>query len=104
MDWLFLLLAGLFEVAGVIGIQRTAKQNSWLNNAIFIGAFIISFELLTNAMKTIPLSTAYAVWTGIGTVGAAIVGILFFRESKSPLRVLCILGVILSIVGLRLLR
>ncbi|MBE3561562.1 MAG: multidrug efflux SMR transporter [Ktedonobacteraceae bacterium] len=103
MDWLLLLLAGIFEVVGVVGIQRTARKNTLLNNIFFIGAFIISFGLLTGAMKTIPLSTAYAVWTGIGTAGAVIVGMLFFRESRSLLRILCLAGVILSLIGLKLL-
>ncbi len=64
----------------------------------------MSFQLLVRAMETIPLSTAYAVWTGIGTVGAAVVGMVFFKESKSWLRVACILGIIFSVVGLKLVH
>lgn len=102
MDWLMLILAGLFEVVGVIGIKKTAEKNNWTNNLILIGGFLISFNFLIGAMATIPLSTAYAVWTGIGTVGAAIIGMVFFRESKSWLRMLCILGVVISVCGLKL--
>lgn len=102
MDWVYLMLAGLMEVVGVIGIKRTAEKNNLINNVIFIGGFAISFQLLMLAMKTIPLSTAYAVWTGIGTVGATVVGILIYKESKSLLRLLCILGVIIAVVGLKL--
>ncbi|MFB5675058.1 DMT family transporter [Paenibacillus terreus] len=101
MDWLMLIGAGLLEVVGVIGIQRVAQKNNWTNNLILIAGFILSFMLLSNAMATIPLATAYAVWTGIGTVGAAIVGMCFFKESKSWLRLLCILGIIISVVGLK---
>jgi len=102
MDWIWLIGAGLLEVVGVIGIKRVAQNNNWTNNLILIGGFIISFQLLIRAMETIPLATAYAVWTGIGTVGAAIVGMLFFKESKSWMRIGCILGIIFSVVGLKM--
>lgn len=102
MEWLFLILAGFMEVVGVIGIKKTAEKNSFINNVILIGGFVISFQLLMRAMETISLSTAYAVWTGIGTVGAAVVGMIFFKESKSLLRIACILGIIFSVVGLKL--
>lgn len=104
MDWLLLIFGGLFEVVGVIGIKRTAEKNNLVNNLLLIGGFIMSFQLLVRAMETIPLSTAYAVWTGIGTVGAAVVGMVFFKESKSWLRVACILGIIFSVVGLKLVH
>ncbi|EFH85096.1 DMT family transporter [Ktedonobacter racemifer] len=102
MNWVLLLLAGLFEIVGVIGLQKTVKKETWLTYVFFIGAFTTSFSLLIFAMKTIPLSTAYAVWTGIGTAGAAVVGMTFFGEAKSPLRMLCLVGVILSVIGLKL--
>jgi paired small multidrug resistance pump len=102
MDWMLLIAAGLMEIIGVIGIQRVAKNNNWTNNIIFIGGFIISFQLLVRAMETIPLATAYAVWTGIGAVGAAIVGMLVFKESKSRIRIGSILGIIVAVVGLKL--
>ncbi|SDN24375.1 multidrug efflux SMR transporter [Bacillus sp. OK048] len=104
MDWLLLVFGGFFEVVGVIGIKRTAEKNNVVNNLILIGGFIMSFLLLVRAMETIPLSTAYAVWTGIGTVGAAVVGMVFFKESKSWVRIACILGIIFSVVGLKLVH
>lgn len=104
MDWLYLIIAGLMEVVGVIGIKRTAENNNWKNNLILIVGFIMSFQLLVRAMETIPLSTAYAVWTGIGTVGATLVGMVFFKESKSWLRIACILGIIFSVVGLKIIH
>lgn len=104
MNWLMLLLAGSFEVIGVIGMKRTATKETWYNYVMFIGGFIVSFRLLMSAMETIPLATAYAVWTGIGTTGAVIVGILFFHETRRPLKLVCIAGVILSVIGLRLLN
>ncbi|NOU88366.1 QacE family quaternary ammonium compound efflux SMR transporter [Paenibacillus sp. LMG 31460] len=102
MAWSYLIGAGLLEIVGVIGIKRVAEKNNFINNVILIGGFIISFSLLMKAIETIPLSTAYAVWTGIGTVGAAVVGMILFKESKSPLRMFCILGVIACVVGLKL--
>lgn len=102
MDWTLLIAAGLMEIIGVIGIKRVAKNNNWINNIILIGGFIISFQLLVKAMETIPLATAYAVWTGIGTVGAAVVGMIFFKESKSWIRIGSILGIIFAVIGLKL--
>ena len=104
MDWLLLIFGGFFEVVGVIGLKRTAEKSTWINYLILIGGFVMSFQLLVQAMETIPLSTAYAVWTGIGTVGAAVVGMVFFKESKSWLRVACILGIIFSVVGLKIVH
>jgi paired small multidrug resistance pump len=104
MDWLLLILAGLLEIVGVIGIKRTAEKNNVVNNIILIAGFVISFQLLIRAIETIPLATAYAVWTGIGTVGAAIVGMLFFKELKSWIRIAYILGIVFSIVGLKVVH
>lgn len=101
MDWLMLIAAGLFEVVGVIGIKRVSVKNNWMNNIIMIGGFVMSFQLLVRAMETISLSTAYAVWTGIGTVGGAVVGMMIFKESKNPLRILCILGIVVCVAALR---
>ncbi|MGI6127146.1 MAG: DMT family transporter [Planifilum sp.] len=101
MSWWLLILAGLFEVVGVIGIKRVSVENNWTNNLILIGGFLVSFQLLLQAMETISLSTAYAVWTGIGTVGGTVVGMIFFKESKNPLRILCILGIVACVAALR---
>jgi paired small multidrug resistance pump len=101
MDWWMLVAAGLFEVVGVIGIKRVSERDNWTNNILMIGGFLISFRLLLQAMETISLSTAYAVWTGIGTVGGAVVGMIFFKESKNPLRILCILGIVACVAALR---
>lgn len=104
MEWIYLILAGFMEVVGVIGVKRVSINNNLINNIMLYGGFLISFQLLRLAMETIPLSTAYAVWTGIGTIGATIVGILFYHESKNPLRLLYIFGIIIAIAGLRWLN
>jgi paired small multidrug resistance pump len=103
MAWIALIAAGLLEVIGFIGIKRVAEKNNWPNNIMMIAVFFLSFKLLIGAMQAIPLSTAYAVWTGVGTVGSALVGMLIYRESKHPFRLLCILGIIGCVVGLKLL-
>lgn len=102
MAWMYLIIAGLFEIVGVIGIKKVAKDNNWTNNIILIGGFIISFQFLTMALQEIQLSIAYAVWTGIGTLGAAIVGILFFQEPKNAFRIICIVGIMGTIIGLKM--
>jgi len=102
MDWMMLVAAGVLEVIGVIGIKRVAQNNNWTNNLILIGGFVISFQLLVGAMETIPLATAYAVWTGIGTVGAAVVGMLVFKEPRNRLRIGCILGILIAVIGLKM--
>ena len=102
MSWIYLILAGLTEIVGVIGIKKVSEKGSLFAYLLLIGGFIISLNLLRMALETIPLSVAYAVSTGIGTVGATVVGILLYKESKSPFRLFCIVGIIGTIVGLRL--
>ncbi|WP_338473386.1 multidrug efflux SMR transporter (plasmid) [Niallia sp. XMNu-256] len=82
MSWVFLIIAGICEIVGVNGMQIMAKGQKLKGFFIILIGFILSFTLLSLAMKTIPLGVAYAVWTGIGTVGSAIVGMLFYGESK----------------------
>ena len=101
MNWLILILAGLFEV----GFTTCLKfSNNFTNLAWSIGFFIcitLSFVLLNKAIQTIPIGTAYAVWTGIGAVGTAIMGIIFFRESHDFWRLFFIFTLIASIIGLK---
>lgn len=104
MSWLFVILAGLFEVAGVTGIAQLNKQVNIKSISLMTGGFLISFLFLALAMKDMAMGTAYAVWTGIGTIGSAIVGILFFRESKSLKRIFFILLVLASVIGLKLIE
>lgn len=103
MAWTYLIIAGLFEIVGVIGIKKVSENNNWLNNIALYGGFIVSFNFLTLAMQSIALSTAYAVWTGIGTLGAAIVGMFFFNEPRNTLRIFCMIGIIVTIAGLKLM-
>lgn len=101
---MFVILAGLFEVVGVAGMARFNNKASVLNFLMLGGGFLTSFLLLSLSMEQLPMGTAYAVWTGIGTVGSALVGILFFRESRSVLRLFFITLVLVAVVGLKLVE
>ncbi|WP_220702356.1 SMR family transporter [Bacillus sp. PK3_68] len=89
----------------IIGLKITSEgeKDNLFNNLILIGGFIISFSLLSSAMKTIDLSVAYSVWTGIGTVGAATVGVILYKERMNLYRVSCVFGIIACVLAWRLL-
>jgi paired small multidrug resistance pump len=102
MDWILLITAGLFEVIGVIGINKMKDAKGVGPLLIMIAGFSISFFLLNQSLQTISLGTAYSVWTGIGSAGSALVGILFYGDSSSWKRVLFISMIISATVGLKL--
>lgn len=102
MSWVALIIAGLFEVVGVTGIQKIARGDIKSGFLILTPGFVISFALLSIAMQAIPLGVAYAVWTGMGTVGSAVVGMIFYNESNDRMRLMFLTMVIVAIVGLRL--
>ena len=102
MAWIFLLLAGLFEVGWVIGMKYSEGFTKLVPSALMVVAMGASLWFLTLAVKSLPLGTSYAVWTGIGAVGAMVAGIVLFGESASAMR-LASAGLILAgIVGLKL--
>lgn len=103
MAWLSLIAAGLFEVVGVLGMNRVKERRSVGNVLLLLGGFGCSFLLLTLAMKSISMGTAYAIWTAIGTAGGTLVGMLFYGESRQPLRIACLGLVVSAVVGLKLL-
>ncbi len=100
--WLLLIAAGLFEIGWAIGLKTTSGFTKFWPSVGTVTAMAISFFLLSQALKTIPLGTAYAVWTGIGTVGTVILGIIFFNEPREIARVVCLLLIISGIIGLKL--
>lgn len=102
MNWLILVLAGLFEVIWAIGLKRSEGFTRLGPSVLTLVAMIASFYLLSIALRTLPLGTAYAVWVGIGAIGAAIGGIILFQEALTPLKIVSLLLVISGIVGLRL--
>lgn len=104
MAWFILFIAGLLEVIGVVILNEiTRTKKKWLIVLLAI-AFICSFSTLKVAMNDIPMGTAYAIWSGIGTGGGTLVGMLIYNESKSVKRIFFIALIILSIVGLKLIN
>lgn len=102
MAWVYLILAGCFEVLGVIGMNRVIKYKTMQSYIVLVGGFIISFSLLSLAMKTLPMGVSYAVWTGIGTVGGTLIGMFVYGESKDWKRLLFIGMIVAGVVGLKL--
>lgn len=102
MAWLSLFAAGIFEMAGVAMINKWHNDRKWQSFLLLLLGFGLSFLFLSFAMETLPMSTAYAVWTGIGASGGAVLGMLFYNEAKDWKRILFIAMVLGSAVGLKL--
>ncbi|MEN0613922.1 quaternary ammonium compound efflux SMR transporter SugE [Klebsiella indica] len=102
MSWLALFIAGLLEVVWAVGLKYTHGFSRLLPSAITIVAMVVSLTLLSWAMKTLPVGTAYAIWTGIGAVGAAVTGIILLGESASLLRITSLVCIVIGIIGLKL--
>jgi quaternary ammonium compound-resistance protein SugE len=102
MQWIILFIAGLFEVAWAISLKYTEGFSKLWPSVFTIVCMIISMGLLAYAVKHLPIGTAYAIWTGIGAVGTAILGIILFNESKELVRIFFILLIVIGIVGLKL--
>jgi quaternary ammonium compound-resistance protein SugE len=100
--WILLGLAGLFEIVWAIGLKYAEGFTRLWPSAITIAAMIVSMYLLALAARTLPIGTAYAVWTGIGAVGAALLGIMLFAESANVVRLACIALIVAGIIGLKL--
>ncbi len=102
MAWLYLVAAGLFEIGWAIGLKYTQGFTRPLPTLLTVASMVVSLGLLGLALKTLPLGTAYAVWTGIGTVGTVILGILLFGEAATAFRLACVGLILAGIVGLKL--
>lgn len=101
MAWVYLFIAGLFEIGWAIGLKYTEGYTKLMPTVLTIGAMIASVITLGWALKEIPIGTGYAVWTGIGTVGTAILGIILFAEPATAIRLACIGLIVTGIVGLK---
>ncbi|OPJ94315.1 QacE family quaternary ammonium compound efflux SMR transporter [Serratia marcescens] len=101
MAWIILLIAGLLEVVWAIGLKYTHGFTRLTPSIITIAAMVVSMLLLANAMKTLPAGTAYAVWTGIGAVGAAIMGMVLLGESTNIARIISLCLIVVGILGLK---
>jgi len=102
MAWVCLVIAGVLEVVWAIGLKYTDGFTRLWPSVVTVLAMIASFYFLSQALKTLPVGTGYAVWTGIGAVGTAVLGILLFSESAAFGRLLSIALIIIGIVGLKL--
>jgi quaternary ammonium compound-resistance protein SugE len=102
MPWVVLVIAGLFEVGWAIGLKYTAGFTRLWPSVATIAAMVASVLLLGWAMRSLPVGTAYAVWTGIGAIGTVILGIFLFHEPASVARLVCVGLILAGIVGLKL--
>ena len=102
MAWAVLFVAGLCEIGWAVGLKYTEGFQRLWPTVWTVGAMVISIWLLGVALRALPLGTAYAIWTGIGTAGTAVLGIILFGESADPLRIACICLIVAGIVGLKL--
>ncbi|KKB38288.1 DMT family transporter [Bacillus thermotolerans] len=102
MSWVYLVLAGLFEMTGVAMISRLHEKKNWQSLLLLLASFGASFLFLALAMEELPMGTAYAVWTGIGASGGAILGMALYGESKSWKRIFFIALVLGATIGLKL--
>ncbi|HEY9229526.1 MAG TPA: quaternary ammonium compound efflux SMR transporter SugE, partial [Gemmatimonadaceae bacterium] len=101
MDWLILFVAGLFEVGWAVGLKYTEGFTRLWPTVGTLIAMVVSMGLLGVALRTLPVGTAYAIWTGVGTVGTAMLGIVLFREPATAMRLVSIALIVAGIVGLK---
>ncbi|MEJ9228502.1 quaternary ammonium compound efflux SMR transporter SugE [Peribacillus butanolivorans] len=101
MAWLYLVIAGLFEVIWATSLKCTEGFTKLIPSIITIVGMVISFYFLSTAIKTLPMGTAYAIWTGIGAIGAVLVGIIVFNEPKDAMRLVFVGCILIGIIGLK---
>ncbi|MBB6611236.1 multidrug efflux SMR transporter [Pontibacter sp. Tf4] len=102
MAWVYLILAGICEIGWAFGLKYSEGFSKPVISVVTVVVMILSFVLLAQAMKELPLGTAYGIWTGIGAAGTAILGIVFLNEPRDLIRILCILMIIAGVVGLKI--
>jgi quaternary ammonium compound-resistance protein SugE len=102
MAWIYLLIAGVLEVVWAVAMKYSEGWTKLYPSIFTIVSMAIGFYFLSLSVKTLPLGTAYAVWTGIGTIGTVVFGIIFFKEPFDVIKAVCILLIVIGIVGLKL--
>ena len=103
MAWISLLIAGLLEAFGVAMINQLSRSRNWQTLLLLIFGFGSSLLLLGYALRTLPMGTAYAIWTGIGVVGGAAVGMIVYDESRDWKRIACISMILSAVIGLKII-
>lgn len=101
MEWLYVILAGLLEIVWAVALKYTEGFTCFWPSVLTGAAMLGSVFLLEESLKVIPVGTAYAIWTGIGAAGTAIIGMLYLGEAKDFGRIVCILFIILGVIGLK---
>lgn len=102
MAWVYLLIAGVLEIGWAVGLKYSQGFTKICPSIATVVGMIASFYCLSLAVKTIPLGTGYAIWTGIGAVGTTILGVILFKEPATLVRLLCVMLIVAGIVGLKL--
>lgn len=103
MEWIYLVVAGIFEVGWAIGLKYSYGFTRIMPSALTIVGMLASFYFLSLSLKSLPLGNAYAIWTGIGTLGTVILGIVLFGEPFNIMRIICIIFIVAGIIGLKLI-
>ena len=101
MAWIYLIVAGFFEIGWAVGLKYTDGFSKLWPSVATIAAMLASVGLLAAAVKTIPLGTSYAVWTGIGAAGTTIFGMVYLGEPREVMRILCLVLIVTGVVGLK---
>ncbi len=102
MNWIILIVAGLFETGWAIGLKYSDGFTKLVPSVLTAVSMVISVYMLSIALKEIPIGTGYAVWTGIGAVGTAVLGMILFDESRDVARIICIMLIVAGIIGLKI--
>lgn len=102
MAWFTLFIAGLLEVGWAIGLKYSEGFTKPIPSILTVIGMILSFFLLSISLKTLPVGTAYTIWTGIGAIGTAILGMILFQEPRDTARIICMLLIVAGIIGLKL--
>ncbi|WP_129595737.1 DMT family transporter [Anaerophilus nitritogenes] len=103
MEWSYLVIAGFLEVGWAMGMKYSQGFTKILPSTLTVIGMVASFYFLSLSLKSLPLGNAYAIWTGIGTVGTVVLGIILFKEPINVMRMICIAFIVFGIVGLKLI-
>jgi quaternary ammonium compound-resistance protein SugE len=103
MEWFYLVVAGVFEIGWAIGLKYSHGFTKTLPSILTIIGMVASFYFLSLSLKSLPIGTAYAIWTGIGTIGTVLLGIILFKEPINTMRIVCIVFIVSGIIGLKLI-
>lgn len=101
MGWLFVTIAAICEILGVVGLRFYSQNKKAWNFLLYVGGFGLSFFFLYQSFNYLQLSIAYVIWVGIGTVGAVAINIIFFKEAKNATRILSMIAIVVGLIGLK---